>query len=133
MAQFAQRPCELKSLQSPTPLNDCVQFVWRMPQTGAYPRAAAMGGPATPLPLHSLSSPQVTDRVMKHVHARQGLLAAVAKGAGERARHVRGGQPCFASSLSPTCPQCGLTVRGRRRQAAATSTLPAPSKSCTVT
>jgi hypothetical protein len=86
-----------------------------------------------PLPLHSLSSPLVTDRVMKHAHTRQDCWRRCANGDGERARDVRGGQPCFASSLSPTCPRCGLTVRGRRRQPAATSTLPAPSKPCTVT
>jgi hypothetical protein len=72
---------------------------WRTPQIGAYPRAAAMGAPATPLPLHSLPSPLVTDRVMKHAHTRQDCWRRCAKGAGERARHVRGGQPCFASSL----------------------------------
>jgi hypothetical protein len=55
--------------------------------------ATGIGAPACPLPLDSLSSPLVTDRVMKHAHTRQGLLAAVANGDGERAQDVRGGQP----------------------------------------
>jgi hypothetical protein len=87
----------------------------------------------SPLLLHSLSSPHVTDRVIKHANTRQGLLAAVAKRDGEK----RGTSGAGGLEVRPFSQRFSLLASqrdqgGRRRHAAATSTLPAPFKPCTV-